>query len=89
MTEDWEITKHNEITETIAQLSIVTVDINGLNLVIKIQSGTSDLKTDFFYAASKKHNLSPEINTVYMKRWEKSFPAPGTRKQEGLIIIDK
>ena len=59
------ITKHNKITETITQLSIITVDINGLNLAIKVQSGRSDYKTDFFYAGSRKHILPSETNIVF------------------------
>ena len=73
-------------------ISIITLNVNGLNAPTKRQTGWMDAKTRPIYMLSTKtHFIPKDTYRLKAKGWKNIFHANGKQKKAGvaILILDK
>lgn len=69
-------------------LSIITLNVNGLNSLIKRQSNWMDKKWDpIIFCLQETHYTYKDTNKLKIKGWKKTFQANRNQKRAGVAIL--
>jgi exonuclease III len=74
---------------TTTYLSILALNVNGLNYPIKIHHFANWIKKEdlIIYCLQETHFIYINKQCLRVKRWNKIYQAKGPQKQEGIAIL--